>query len=93
MRYLMKTLGLEAHVDGCHYSAAVGYRKPSPAFFDAVAFKVGLPPRELVPIDDAEENVRAAVIAGWDAVQWTGRERLCDLLARVSHGIMRGRMG
>jgi putative hydrolase of the HAD superfamily len=79
-RYLMKTLDLMARVDGCHYSAAVGHRKPNSAFFDAVACKVGLPPRELLLIDDAEENVRAVIAAGWDAMQWTGRERLNDLL-------------
>jgi putative hydrolase of the HAD superfamily len=83
-RYLMTTLGLAAHVDGCHYSAALGHRKPRPRFFDAVASKVGLPPGELLLIDDAEENVRAAIEAGWCAAQWTGRERLGDLVARHS---------
>jgi putative hydrolase of the HAD superfamily len=82
--YLMNTLGLAAHVDGCHYSAAVGHRKPTPAFFDAVACEVALPPRELLLIDDAQENVRAAIETGWNAVQWTGRERLSDLFSRAS---------
>src|SRR5438445_11438304 len=70
-RYLMNTLGLAAHVDGCHYSAAVGHRKPTPAFFDAVACNVGRPRGELLLIDDAEENVRAAIDTGWCAVRWT----------------------
>src|SRR5205807_6741484 len=39
-RYLMDTLGLAAHVDGCHYTAAIGHCKPKPDFFDEVARKV-----------------------------------------------------
>ena len=81
-RYLMDTLGLAAHVDGCHYSAAIGHCKPKPEFFDAVARKVLLPAGELLLIDDSEENVRAAIAAGWQAAHWTGRQRLSDLIAR-----------
>jgi len=81
-RYLMETLGLAAHVDGCHYSAAVGHGKPAPEFFDAVARKVGLPAGELLLVDDSEENVRAAIAAGWQAAHWTGRQRLSALMAR-----------
>jgi putative hydrolase of the HAD superfamily len=82
--YLMNTLGLAAHVDGCHYSAAVGHRKPTPAFFNAIACKVALPPSELLLIDDVQENVRAAIETGWNAVQWTERERLSDLVTKAS---------
>lgn len=84
--YLMSTLDLAAHLDGCCYSAAIGHRKPVPAFVDAVACKVGLPAEELLLVDDAEENIRAAIAAGWNAVQWTDRERLIDLVAGVLHG-------
>jgi putative hydrolase of the HAD superfamily len=86
-RYLMNTLGLAAHVDGCHYSAADGHRKPRPAFFHAVALRVGLRPEELLLIDDANENVRAALETGWHAVPWTGRERLRDIVARASYSV------
>jgi hypothetical protein len=40
-----------------------------PAFYDEVAAKVDVPPRELLLIDDAEDNVRAAVEAGWGAAR------------------------
>lgn len=83
-RYLLNTLGLAAHVDGCHYSAAVGHRKPTPAFFDAVVLNLGLRPVELLLIDDDETNVRAAIEAGWHAAQWSGRERLRDVVSRAS---------
>jgi putative hydrolase of the HAD superfamily len=86
-RYLMDALGLAAHVDGCQYSAAIGHRKPRPAFFHAVALRVGLRPEELLLIDDADENVRAAIKSGWRAVRWTGQERLIDIVAGASRGL------
>jgi putative hydrolase of the HAD superfamily len=49
-----------------------------------VVSRVGLPADELLLIDDAEQNVRAAIMAGWHAAHWTGRERLAELVARAS---------
>jgi putative hydrolase of the HAD superfamily len=87
-RYLMQTLGLAVHVDGCHYSAAIGHCKPASEFFHSVASTVGLPPKDLLLIDDAEENVRAAVKSGWCAVRWTGRDRLHRILTRMSVDVL-----
>jgi putative hydrolase of the HAD superfamily len=83
VQYLMHTLGLAAHVDGCCHSAAIGHRKPRAEFFETVASRIELLPGELLLIDDDAENVRAAVNAGWRAVQWMAGERLFDLLGRV----------
>jgi putative hydrolase of the HAD superfamily len=80
VHYLMNTLGLAAHVDGCLYSAALRHRKPRPGFFQAVALKVGLPPGALLLIDDSHENVQAAIDAGWHAALWTGADSLIDLV-------------
>ena len=82
-RYLLDTLGLASQIDGCHYSAAIGHRKPTREFFAAVVARVNLAPSELLLIDDAKENVRAAAEAGWNTVLWTGRERLSDVVSRV----------
>jgi putative hydrolase of the HAD superfamily len=79
--HLMFTLGLAMHTDGCLYSAALGHCKPIAKFFDAAASRVCLSPDELLLIDDSDENVRAAIDAGWHAVQWTGKDRLYDLVA------------
>jgi putative hydrolase of the HAD superfamily len=79
--YLLDTLGLSAHVDRVHYSAAVGHRKPDRAFFDTVAASIDLAPQSLILIDDTLPNIEAARDAGWHAVHWTGEERLADLLA------------
>jgi putative hydrolase of the HAD superfamily len=81
--YLMNTLGLSAYADGCHYSAAIGYRKPSPEFYRIVALQVGLPPDELLLIDDTEENVEAAIKAGWQAMRWTAKQTLRSMLTNM----------
>jgi putative hydrolase of the HAD superfamily len=83
-RYLMHDLGLASHVDGCHYSAAVGHRKPHDQFFRTIARKVSLPPDELLLIDDSEENVRAAVAAGWLAAHWTPSQTLSSIMGQLS---------
>ena len=79
--YIMRTLGLARHVDGIHYSAALGHRKPDPAFFHAVAGRARRAPADLLLIDDFLDNVISAEGAGWSAVHWTGEVRLGDLVA------------
>jgi putative hydrolase of the HAD superfamily len=80
-RYLMETLELAAHVDGCYYSAEIGHRKPRSEFFQTVARRVNLPPDKLLLIDDSEDNVRAAHVAGWRAARWTADRALTDIVA------------
>lgn len=70
--YLMETAGLGAHVDGILHSAALGYRKPSPGYFIAATTRAGVPPDEIVFIDDNPLNVEAARAAGWRATHWRG---------------------
>lgn len=79
-RHLMGALGLADHVDGIHYSADLGTRKPSPDFFRLAASRVGLAPADLLLVDDTAENVQAAVAAGWRAVLWTGERPLAETL-------------
>ncbi len=78
--HLMRALGLADHVDGIHYSADLGCRKPDAAFFHQVAARLREPPHNLLLLDDATENVRAAQAAGWSAVHWTGLRSLADCL-------------
>ena len=80
-RYLMETLGLATHVDGSYYSAEIGHRKPRTEFFQIVARRVGLPPDNLLLIDDSEDNVRAARVAGWRAACWTANQTLAEIVA------------
>ena len=42
--------------------------KPSRAIFRAAASEIGVPPEDILFIDDSESNVEAARAAGWNAV-------------------------
>lgn len=79
-RYLMDTLDLVGSVDSIQYSARIGAKKPDTAFFQRAALAAGLPPAEILLIDDTPENIRAAQGCGWDTVLWTGGECLLDIL-------------
>ncbi len=84
--YLMQALGLASHVDGMHYSAALGCRKPDPSFFLAVAGRLCRPPGELLLIDDTPENLEGARAAGCQAALWTGETSLAALLRPLGSG-------
>ena len=81
--YLMHHLGLRDHVDGIIYSAAIGARKPDPAFFNAARAQTGQPPEALLLIDDTRANITAARKAGWRACLWQGDKRLRDCCAQA----------
>lgn len=74
--YLMETIGLARHVDDIFYSALLGCKKPSPEFFRAIVDRVNLAPGELMLIDDMEDNVSAAVRAGWHGLRWSAGAEL-----------------
>ena len=78
--YLMRIVGLSDHVDGIHYSADLGCRKPDAAFFHQVATRLDRAPRDLLLIDDAIENVRGAQAVGWSAIHWTAQRSLAECL-------------
>jgi len=82
-QHLMQNLGLAEYVDGIHYSAQLGTRKPSRDFFDTVASKVELPANTLVLVDDTLDNVTAATAAGWKALHWTPGRSLADRLQEL----------
>jgi putative hydrolase of the HAD superfamily len=78
--YLMERLGLSSHVDGIHYSAALGCRKPDKAFFETVADLTGLAPSELLLVDDTQANIEAARQAGWQSILWHRDSALSTVL-------------
>ncbi|WP_037079722.1 HAD-IA family hydrolase [Neorhizobium vignae] len=69
--WLMDELGLARHFDGIFYSAKFGHRKPAQDFFRLATAEVGASPDEILFLDDTLENVEAARVFGWNAVQWT----------------------
>ena len=54
--------------------------KPSRAIYDEAARRIGLPPQEILFIDDSLTNVRAAQKAGWEARLYVPGEDLSALL-------------
>lgn len=79
--YLMQQVGLGQHVDGIIYSAALGCRKPTAAFFDQAAEIAGAKPADIVLVDDTLANVEGARQRGWNAVHWTNERPLAEALA------------
>jgi 2-haloacid dehalogenase len=69
--------------DGVLVSGEERLIKPDPAIFRLLLDRFGLDPGTTFYVDDAEANVAAAAALGFDAVRFTGPERLRrDLAAR-----------
>ncbi len=81
--YLLDHLGLGDMVDGAIWSAAVGAKKPDPAFFAAAEARVGLPGATYVFVDDRLPNVEAARACGWVAHHWTDNQSLRAVFGAV----------
>ena len=53
----------------CFVSSEIGFRKPSPRFFEKISHRLGLPPEEILLVgDDPVLDYQAALAAGWQAV-------------------------
>jgi epoxide hydrolase-like predicted phosphatase len=61
--------GWETLFDAVVISGEVGLRKPEPAIYVLAAQRLGLPPEQIVFVDDLRPNVRAAAAAGMVGVQ------------------------
>lgn len=66
---------------GVTVSARVGLLKPDRRIYDTHARAFGLEPAATLFIDDSMKNVEGARAAGWQAVHYTGADRLKDDLA------------
>ncbi len=68
---------------GVTVSGDIGLIKPDIAIYETHAKSFDLDPAATIFIDDAPANVEGAKAAGWDAVLFTGAEKLrADLVAR-----------
>jgi len=61
---------------GVTVSGEVGLIKPDRAIYDRHAATFGLEPSATIFIDDSQKNVDGAKAAGWQAVLFTGADRL-----------------
>ena len=64
------------HFDKLVLSHEVGAIKPEPDIYRAVQIFSGMPPEEHIFIDDVADYVQGAKDMGWDAVQFTGYDKL-----------------
>ena len=55
-------------------SAAVGLRKPDPRIYDILCERVGVPPREIVFLDDIGANLKPARAKGWTTIRVLGTD-------------------
>ncbi len=57
-------------VDHLFVSATLGLMKPDPRIYGEVADALGLPGPQIAFIDDKQDNVDGALVAGWHAHLW-----------------------
>lgn len=86
--FMREALGYDAVFTGQFYSCDLGALKSSPEFFERVLARLGVPPGQVVFVDDSEEYVDQARAVGLRAVRWSvddGIPRLRQLL--TEHGL------
>jgi 2-haloacid dehalogenase len=62
--------------DGHVISGIEDVAKPDPRIFEILLRRYGLEPRATVFVDDTSDNVRAALVLGIVALQYTSAQRL-----------------
>lgn len=72
--------GIVQHLDWTFTSHEVGIMKPEPAIFAYVIHTIGLPPDQLLFLDDSNEHVQAARASGMRAEQTRGLQEVQDAL-------------
>lgn len=84
---LVKEFGLYDPFYPCLLSCEIGVEKPDPKAFELLINRLGLPPEEIVYIDDQPQNIDAAQKAGLDAILFESTEQLRSELNR--RGVLR----
>lgn len=81
-RYIRREFGFFAHFDRAFASQEIGYAKPDPRGFAAVAAALAAAPGECLLIDDRPINVEGARAAGWQGLAFRDAATLeADLAA------------
>ena len=87
-RYMAEHLGYDDLLDGAFWSYEMGLAKPDPAYFTAIADRLGLAASQLLLVDDSPRNVAAARSVGLAAELWHVDEGLPALRALLRrHGL------
>ncbi|MEJ3744179.1 HAD-IA family hydrolase [Actinomycetes bacterium KLBMP 9797] len=72
----LDVLGLAGEVDAIVNSWRIQAHKPSKEFFAAACQALGVPPGQVLFVDDSDRMVRGARAAGLPAYRWTGPDDL-----------------
>jgi putative hydrolase of the HAD superfamily len=81
--YRFKTFGLRDHFRVTLSSCYLGLRKPDIAIYNRALDILGRPAERILFIDDREENVASARMAGIQTVRYTGANALRSQLAAL----------
>lgn len=73
---LMNQLGMEKYFDKIIVSAVLGKSKPDPEFFNFFFEELGVKPKEVIFIDDAERNITAIEKLGSTGILYTDYDSL-----------------
>ena len=73
--HMWEAMGFKAHMAKIFASGPLGFKKPDGRFFAAIEDWSGLPPAEILLIDDAEKNIHAAQARGWQTFHFTPETR------------------
>ncbi|MFZ5964819.1 HAD family hydrolase [Thalassococcus sp. BH17M4-6] len=68
-------MGFGARVDHIFASGRMGVAKPDPGFFAQIERWAGLPPRDILLIDDTAANIAACTARGWRGFHFTDQTR------------------
>ncbi|MBC7738031.1 MAG: HAD-IA family hydrolase, partial [Candidatus Saccharibacteria bacterium] len=74
-------MGFSTHMQHIFASGRMGVKKPDPAFFHQIGGWSALHPGDILLIDDAEKNIAAATLRGWQTFHFTDQTR--DTLPEV----------
>ncbi len=78
--------GFTSMVDVAIYSHEEGVRKPDPRIFAIASERLGVPPSEIIFLDDLSENVDAARACGFHAVLFTSTSQAIADIEALLHG-------
>lgn len=81
-RFMWEDMGFKTRMQHIFASGPLGVKKPDGQFFAAIEAWSGLEPSDILLVDDAEQNIRAAEARGWRVFHFTDETRtgLPDLL-------------